>query len=79
MKLKLENHSPVFTLVWYHLVVALLHLNNAGVLPRFRWLRFAYTPDETASLMIGAYKGNAQWIGAMKDWKGAKVESGTWG
>lgn len=27
--------------------------------------------------MIGAYKGNAQWIGAMKDWKGAKVESGT--
>eukprot|EP00438_Fugacium_kawagutii_P032180 Skav234188 [mRNA] locus=scaffold1413:64199:84537:+ [translate_table: standard] len=32
--------------------------------------RFAYAPDEFASLMIGAYKGNARWIGAMKDWQG---------
>ena len=35
--------------------------------PQLRWLRFGYMPDATASLMIGAYKGNARWIGAMKD------------
>lgn len=29
--------------------------------------QFGYMPDATASLMIGAYKGNARWIGAMKD------------
>lgn len=41
-----------------------------------RWLRFGYMPDATASLMIGAYKGNARWIGAMKDW--LLWISGTW-
>jgi len=29
--------------------------------------RFAYEPNASASLMVGAYKGNARWIGAMKD------------